>query len=321
MTHKQVLVFDQRADWYAEALSALCPGYAFAAATDEAAAIERGSEAQVLVALAPPVSGDMIAAMPRLEWVQALTTGVDNLLTMPELAPQVVVTNCRGIHGPQMSELAILLMLALGRKFPAMVRNQSEAVWQRWSQPLLAKRTVCIVGLGAIAEDLDKLCASFEMRVTGVSDGRSTVEGFTAVYRRAEITRAVAEADFVVVVVPYSSATHHLVGAEAIAAMRPDAFLINLSRGGCVDEEALLAALASGAIGGAGLDVFQTEPLPAASPFWRLPNVIVTPHIGGMSDTYHEQALPIVAANLNAYARSGADGLASRIERTNREAI
>jgi phosphoglycerate dehydrogenase-like enzyme len=123
----------------------------------------------------------------------------------------------------------------------------------------------------------------------------------------------------VVVVVPYSRSTHHLVGQDVLAAMRPEAFLINLSRGGCVDEPALLAALAAGTIAGAGLDVFNTEPLPVASPFWGLPNVIVTPHIGGMSDTYHEQALPLVAANLDAYARQGAGGLAGRIERNHKE--
>lgn len=321
MTHKHVLVFDQKAAWYAGALAELCPGYTFTAVTEAEEAMEQGGDAQVLVALAPPVTAGLIAAMPRLEWVQALTTGVDNLLSMPELGPQVVVTNCRGIHGPQMSELAILLMLALGRKFPQMVRNQAGATWQRWEQPLLFGRTVCIVGLGVIAEDLAKRCGSFGMRVTGVSDGRAEVDGFAAVYRRADTARAVADADYVVVVAPYSAETHHLIGPSVFAAMRPRAFLINLSRGGCVDEEALLTALNSGAIAGAGLDVFQTEPLPPDSPFWRLPNVIVTPHIGGMSDTYHEQALPIVAANLNAYARAGAAALASRVERGHREFI
>jgi len=319
MMRKQVLVFDQKAAWYASALSKLCPGYDFVTATEPDEVVRKGGEAAVLVALAPSVGRDMVAAMPRLEWVQALTTGVDNLLTMPELGPQVAITNCRGIHGPQMSELAMLLMLALARRFPQIVRNQARAVWERWPQPLLAGRTICIVGLGAIAEDLARRCAPFQMRVTGVSDGRAEVDGFAAVYRRADIARAVADADFVVVVVPYSRATHHLVGQDVLAAMRPEAFLINLSRGGCVDEPALLAALAAGTIAGAGLDVFNTEPLPVASPFWGLPNVIVTPHIGGMSDTYHEQALPLVAANLDAYARQGAGGLAGRIERNHKE--
>ncbi len=319
MMRKQVLVFDQKAAWYASALSKLCPGYDFVTATEPDEVVRKGGEAAVLVALAPSVGRDMVAAMPRLEWVQALTTGVDNLLTMPELGPQVAITNCRGIHGPQMSELAMLLMLALARRFPQIVRNQARAVWERWPQPLLAGRTICIVGLGAIAEDLARRCAPFQMRVTGVSDGRAEVDGFAAVYRRADIARAVADADFVVVVVPYSRATHHLVSQDVLAAMRPEAFLINLSRGGCVDEPALLAALAAGTIAGAGLDVFNTEPLPAASPFWGLPNVIVTPHIGGMSDTYHEQALPLVAANLDAYARQGAGGLAGRIERNHKE--
>lgn len=319
MTRKQVLVFDPKAKWYAGALARLCPGYDFTAVTEPEEVARQGAGAAVLVALAPAVSGDMVAAMPRLEWVQALTTGVDNLLTMPELAPHVAITNCRGIHGPQMSELAMLLMLALARRFPRIVHNQASAIWERWPQPLLAGKTICIVGLGAIAEELARRCAPFQMRVTGVSDGRSRVDGFAAVYRRADITRAVADADFVVVVVPYSAATHHLVGADVLAAMRPDAFLINLSRGGCVDEQALLAALAADGIAGAGLDVFNTEPLPATSPLWRLPNVIVTPHIGGMSDTYHEQALPLVAANLDAYARQGAAGLAGRIERDHKE--
>lgn len=314
MTRPTVLVFDNEAAAYVAALADACPGYAFVAATDEAAATA-ATDAEVLVALAPRITPAILAALPRLRWIHALTTGVDNLLALPALPEDVALSNTRGIHGPQMSELAILLMLSLARSFPKLLANQQAARWERWPQPLLEGRTVCLLGLGGIAEALAARCAAFGMTVTGVSDGRAEVPGFARVWRRAHLADAAAEADFLVVLVPYAPETRHIVDARILAAMRPSAFLVNIARGGCVDETALLDALGSGTIAGAGLDVFETEPLPPTSPFWSLPNVILTPHIGGMADVYHRQALPVAIANLRAFAEGGAAALPNRIAR------
>jgi phosphoglycerate dehydrogenase-like enzyme len=180
---------------------------------------------------------------------------------------------------------------------------------------LLAGKTACLVGLGAIAETLARRCLAMDMRLTGVSNGRTELDGFDRIFRRTDIADAAREADFLIVIAPYSSETHHIIDAKVLAAMKPGAFLVNISRGGCVDEAALLEALDESDIAGAGMDVFATEPLPANSPLWQHPRIIVTPHIGGMSDIYHQQALPLVADNLNAFARSGADGLTGKSDR------
>jgi phosphoglycerate dehydrogenase-like enzyme len=307
-----VLILDAHAGWYAERLRDAAPGFDCRPASSVEAALAAATGAEILVGLAPALPPRLLAAMDRLAWVQALTTGVDNLL--PGLPPGVALTNCRGIHGPQMSELAVLLMLACARRLPAMLDDQRAGRWERREQPLLAGRTVCLVGLGSIAETLARLCGAFGMRVTGVSDGRTEAPGIARVHPRAALAEAAAEADFLVVLLPYSPETHHAVDAGVLAAMKPSAILVNISRGGCVDEEALLAALSVGRLAGAGLDVFATEPLPTDSPFRHLPNVIVTPHIGGFSDNYREQALPIVAANLAAYARGGIAALPGRLD-------
>lgn len=314
MSRKTALILDEHAEWYAERLAGLAPGLDYIAAPTADAALASAAGAEVLIGFAPYLPADLVAAMGRLEWVQALTTGVDNLLKMDEMPAGTAITNCNGIHGPQMSELAILLMLSLARQFPRMVANQKIAKWETWPQPLLANKTVCILGLGAIAEALSKICAAFGMRVTGVSDGRAEVPGFARVYRRAELPAAAAEADFLVILVPYTPKTHHIVNAGVLAAMKPSAFVVNIARGGCLDEAALLAALRDGTIAGAGLDVFGTEPLPEDSPVWSAPNLIATPHIGGYADVYREQALPIVAENLNVFAGGGVDALRGRLD-------
>ncbi|WP_306261163.1 D-2-hydroxyacid dehydrogenase [Pararhizobium sp. IMCC21322] len=315
MHSKTALIFDQKADWYAHELGGLCQDYQFVAASTHEEAVSRAANADILVGLAPYIKPDLIAAMPNLEWVQALTTGVDNLLAMDTLPKDVVITNCNGFHGPQMSELTLLLMLSLGRNFPTMLENQKSASWQRWPQPLLAGKTACLVGLGAIAETLAKRCLAMEMRVTGVSNGRTELEGFDRIYKRSDIESAAGDADFLIVIVPYSDETHNIINARILSLMKQSAFLINISRGGCVDEEALVDALDAGRIAGAGMDVFATEPLPADSPLWQHPKIIVTPHIGGMADIYHQQALPLVAENLNKFALFGADGLTGKFDR------
>lgn len=314
MTDKTLLILDAEAAFYARELAAAFPDLTFLPATTEAEALPLAPRAVALIALAPRITPRLLEAAPHLAWVHALTTGVDNLLAMPAMRGKAL-TKCNGIHGPQMSELAILLMMASARRFDRVVSNQQAARWERWPQPLLLGKTLCIVGLGAIAQTLAGIAGAFGLRVTGVSDGRREVQGFAAVHPRADLPKAAAEADFLVVLVPHSPQTHHLINAAVLAAMKPTAHLINIARGGCVDEAALLAALDAGRLAGAALDVFATEPLPADSRFWTHPRVIVTPHIGGYSDTYHQQALPAVARAVAEWAQGGTAALSHRQDR------
>lgn len=311
--HPAILIHDPDAGFYAQAIAEAFPGQPVIAAPDLAEALRAAPGAGVLVGLAPRLPPDLLAAAEGIEWLQALTTGVDNLLQPGALRPDVALTNCSGIHGPQMSELAFLLMLALLRRFPAMLDNQHARHWQAWEQPLLAGKTLCILGLGAIATELVRRARAFDMRVTGVSDGRAGMEGLARVFPRSELAEAVAEADVLVVLVPYSPATHHIVDARVLAAMKPTAILVNIARGGCVDEAALLDALRAGRIAGAGLDVFATEPLPAGHPLWDAPNCIVTPHVGGKADIYARQVLPTLLRNIGLWREGGTAALPHRI--------
>lgn len=179
-------------------------------------------------------------------------------------------------------------------------------------QPILQGKTACLVGVGAIAEHLAPILAAFGMEVIGVS-GRGAVPGFARIYPRAELHAALGAADVTVLLTPLTPQTRHIIDAAALAAMKPGAVLVNIARGGCVDEAALLAALQSGQLAGAGCDVFAEEPLGPQSPLWEAPNLIITPHIGGYADCYAEQALPIVAAQVRRYAAGGVEALQERI--------
>lgn len=237
----------------------------------------------------------------RLKWIQALGTGVDNLADQPALRPDVVITNLHGIHGPAMSEAALLAMLALGRDLPRSVRNQDAHRWERWPGRLVNGKTVGIFGVGAIAADLAPKCKALGMRVVGISSARRKVENFDHVYGRDELTQAVREIDFFVILTPYSAETRGIVGADVLAAMKPKSYLINLARGGVVDEDALVESLRAGRLAGAALDVFVREPLPEDHPLWGFKNVIITPHLGGFHDTYVDDALPVIEENMRRF--------------------
>jgi D-2-hydroxyacid dehydrogenase (NADP+) len=243
----------------------------------------------------------LLRSAPKLRWIQALTTGTDGILRLPSLRPEVIVTSTRGMHGPQMSELVFLQMLALSRRFALILENQRLRRWERWPQPLLLGKTVVIVGVGMIAEALAIRCACFGMTVHGVSQSPRVPNGFDRIYKRSELAGAAAVADFLVVVVPYAADTESLVDERVIAAMKPTAFLINVARGGVIDEEALLIAVREQRIAGAALDVFRETPLPPDSPLWSQERIIITPMLGGMSDVYLSQAYPIIRENLTRF--------------------
>lgn len=311
-TRRRLLIIESEypadLDRYRAALVAEFPGLEVltASSAEQALAVAQGVAA--IAGKAGAIPAQVVASMPELEWIHALTTGVDPILAM-DLPPGVVVTATRGMHGPQMSELALLLMMALLREFPRMLGNQRRSSWERWPQRLLVGRAVGIVGVGAIGEELARRCRVFGMRVIGVSDGRSTVPGFDVIHPRRELRAVAAAVDFLVLLVPYSPATHQLVDGAVLRAMRREAYLVNIARGGVVDEAALIDTLRAGRIAGAALDVFRQEPLPVDSPLWSLPNVILTPHIGGMSDRYAEQALPYLLHNVGAWLRGDAGAM------------
>jgi D-2-hydroxyacid dehydrogenase (NADP+) len=279
------------------------------ATNDRNAALAAAADAEVLIGHHFQFDNNILERAPNLRWIQSLTTGTDAILKLSALRPEVIVTSTRGMHGPQMCELLFLQMLSLLRDTPRLSRNQSEGRWERWPQPLLMGKTVVLVGVGAITEHIAPRCKAFGMTVYGVSSTPRVPGGFDRVFSRAQLREAAALADFLVLVVPHSPQTENLIDATVIAAMKPTGFLINIARGGVLDEEALLAALREKRLAGAALDVFRQQPLPPAHPFWHTEHVMVTPLIGGMSNIYLDQAYGVVRDNLRQYLAGCSDGL------------
>jgi len=299
---KSILIAHHDCSKYAETLAPELDGFEVLLADSLKSAGENLlGKAQIIMALGPSFNEDVIGAAKNVEWIQALTTGTDGITECRNLSGEVLITSTRGIHGPQMSELTLLLMLALTRRLPRVLANQAAHKWERWPQSILDGKTVAVLGIGAIAEHLAPICKGFGLTVLGVTQSPRQVAGFDRIYRRDELKDAVAQADYFVVIVPHSPETDKIVDRAVLDAMKPSAFFINVARGGVVDEEALIEVLREGRIAGAGLDVFETEPLPEDSPLWALDNVIITPKVGGMTDVYVEQTTPIVRHNLRAY--------------------
>jgi phosphoglycerate dehydrogenase-like enzyme len=252
----------------------------------------------ILLCFSPPMADHVVRDAPKLKWIQALGTGVDNIVDLPSLGKEVVVTNVRGIHGAPVSEATIAFMLSLARDMPRSVRAQDQSKWERWPSALLAGRTVGILGVGLIAEYLAPICKTFGMTVVGVSGSPRETKHFDRMAHRNDLTKVAGDLDFLVVLTPLSAETRNIIDENVFAAMKPTAYLVNVARGGVVDEPALIAALEAGKIAGAGLDVFSQEPLPSDNPLWKTKNLTIFSHLGGYSQGYEDRAMPTIAGNM-----------------------
>jgi phosphoglycerate dehydrogenase-like enzyme len=271
--------------------------------------------ADILLTFGPMMKDEALHNADKLKWIQALGTGVDGVIDQPSLRPEVVITNIRGIHGEPVSEAAIMGMLALSRRLHDSVRYQDKHSWTRWPPRLIDGKTVGIYGIGLIAEALAPRCQALGMTVIGFTSTKRNLPGFDRMHLRSELIKIAPELDYLVLLVPYSEETRHSIDAKVFAAMKPSSFLVNLARGGIVDEDALMQALNSGQIAGAALDVFQEEPLPAEHPLWSTKNVIITPHLGGFCDVYAERALPTIEHNMACFLRGDFDSMVNVVRR------
>ncbi|HEV2629312.1 MAG TPA: D-2-hydroxyacid dehydrogenase [Pseudolabrys sp.] len=259
------------------------------------------ADTDILLCFSPPMADHVVRDAKKLKWIQALGTGVDNIIDLPSLDPEVLVTNLRGIHGPPMSEATIAYMLSLARDMPRTALAQPRHAWERWPVGLLDGKTVGILGVGLIAEHLAPMLKAFNMTVVGISGSPRPAPGFDRMASRADLIDVVRELDYLVVLIPMSNETRHIINAEVLAAMKPTAYLVNVARGGVVDEAALIEALNSGQIAGAALDVYAKEPLPPDSPLWKTKNLQCIPHLGGYSQGYEDRAMPTIVDNMRCF--------------------
>jgi phosphoglycerate dehydrogenase-like enzyme len=270
--------------------------------------------ADVLLTYGSMIDDAVLQKAVNLKWIHAFTAGTDGIDDLPSLRREVLLTSTRGIHGAPVSEAALMAMLALSRGFARTVHHQAERIWERQHVTLLDGKTVGIFGIGAIGTVLAAKCKAMGMRVLGVDRLRRQAEALDRMLGWDEGVQALGEMDYVVLLLPSSHETLRIVGAQFLGAMKPSGYLVNLGRGDVVDEQALIDALRRGRIAGASLDVFAREPLPAEHPFWSLPNVIVTPHLGGVFDEYPERAWPIIEGNLRRFLAGDYAGMVNLVD-------
>lgn len=218
--------------------------------------------------------------------------------------PGFTFCNAGDVYASGLAQHMLAMMLALVRRLPQYVRAMQSQTWQHMStHEELAGKTVCIVGLGNMGREIVRLCAAFNMNVIGVrrSTTRQIPDGVARVYPTAQLREAVAQADHVIAALPGGQSTAGLFDERIFSAMKPGAYFYNMGRGSTVDESSLIAFLESGHLGGAGLDVFAAEPLPAGSPLWMMDNVIITPHMAGHTADYADRLVGMFAENLRRY--------------------
>jgi phosphoglycerate dehydrogenase-like enzyme len=263
--------------WLAEIASA-APGLEAINCSTEQEAVDALREAD---AFCGQITPEMLAVASRLRWVQAPRIGLEHYM-FPALAQSdVVLTNVRGIYGDVVADHAMSLVLCLARELHVYARRQREHTWQR-STPLvdLPGSTMGIIGLGGIGVEVARRALGFGMHVVAVDPRRADrPEGVVELWKPDRLSDLLAVSDFVVICAPHTPETERMIRAGQLARMKRTAYLVNVGRGAIVDLADLTEALQTGVIAGAGLDVFEVEPLPADHPLWDLPNVILTPHV------------------------------------------
>jgi phosphoglycerate dehydrogenase-like enzyme len=252
------------------------------------------------------VPRDLIKKFTNLRWFQQWGAGADWLLDHPELVQKdFTLTNMSGLHAIPISEHIFALLLAFARGLPKAVRSQQQSVWQK-HQSLeifeLAGKTMLLIGVGAIGERTAEIASGFGMRVLGIRRNPSIpAPHVESMYGPDQLLEVLPFADFVVLTIPLTEETKGMIGEAELNAMKPTTYIVNIGRGGTIQEAPLLQALKDGSIGGAGLDVFAEEPLPKDSPFWELENLIITSHYSGLTPHYAERGVAIFLDNLQRY--------------------
>jgi phosphoglycerate dehydrogenase-like enzyme len=302
-----------------ELIRAAAPGARIVTLSREGLTDEPVDDVEVLLRgwLSSDAFDRLLARAPRLGWVHSASAGVERALTPAAAERGLVITNARGVFSRPIAEYVLMMILAVGRRLPGLLELQRERTWQPLEGVELRDVTVGIVGLGSIGRAVGALATAFGCRVVAVrrrseagaeaaaTDEESRSFGEVMLERVGGpegLPQLLADSDFVVLAAPLTPETQNMIDAEALAAMKPGAWLINIARGGLIDERALLNALRDGAIGGAVLDTFRDEPLPPSSPFYDLPNVIVTPHTSWSSGRVLDRSVELFCDNLRRYA-------------------
>lgn len=252
------------------------------------------------------ITPQMLGKARKLKWIQFGSAGIDHTLSPELLKSDVIITTFSGVHPIPASEHVLSLMLALSRRLNVAMKQQIDHQWDRGtiagSAGELHGKTVGIIGLGKIGLEIARLSKAFGMKAIGTKATPSDhLPNVDEIYLPNDLDRVLLQSDYLVMVIPLTASTTALIGPGEIGHMKPGAYVINVARGQMLDTGSLIQALESGHLAGAALDVFAEEPLPADSPLWDAPNVIITPHTGGSTPEYSARGAEIFKTNFEAF--------------------
>ena len=310
----KVLVVDIHAELYRDRLQAEFSALDFVLFHKSAEVPRDLSDIDVMIMFGIEIRDQMLRDAPQLRWIQSLATGVDHFLRCPSLRLDVLITSGRGIHGVPMREHVLYLMLAITHDAKRQVQDHQQHVWQRRLWSTLYGKIAVIAGTGIVGAAIGEILQTLGMRVIGVSRTPRQVRGFDEILPSARLREAASKADYLVNVLPAAPENSALFDAALFDAMKPSAYYISAGRGQTVDETALITALRE-RIAGAAFDVFVTEPLPPESPFWTLPNVFITPHVGGYVVEYEDFIMPLIIDNMRLFLAGRLDEMANIVTR------
>ena len=311
----KVLIVDIHAELYRDRLVAEFPGLQFMLFHKAAEVSADLSAIDIMIMFGIEIRDHMLRDAPRLQWIQSLATGVDHFLRCPSLRKDVLITSGRGIHAVPMREHVLYLMLAISQDAKRQVEDHQQNVWQRRLWSTLHGKTAVIAGTGVVGAAIGEMLQSLGMHVIGLSRAPRLARGFNEILSIDLLRQAAGKADYLINILPAAPENSALFDAALFGAMKPSAYYISAGRGQTVDETALITTLRERRIGGAAFDVFATEPLPPESPFWTLPNVFITPHVGGYVVEYEDFIMPLIVDNMRLFLAGRQEEMANIVTR------
>lgn len=303
MQKRKCIIAQNISDDLSEQIIQKLPNWEVFIGKDPAVWNEHLREAEIITAWQKGMEEICLGEQSSLKWLQSWSAGVDTMPLQKFAKQKTVMTTASGVHAYPISETIFALMLALTRKIHTYVKNQKEKVWDHAGLSLeMHNKTIGIIGVGSIGKETAKIAKAFGMTVLGVRHSMKDEDFVDEMFTTASLDEILPRCDYVVVTVPLTNETNQLFGKEQFSAMKPSAFFINIGRGEVVKEEALIEALQNGLIAGAGLDVFEKEPLNQDSLLWEMDNVIITPHTSGSTEYYQKRVIEdIFLPNLEQY--------------------
>ena len=294
-------------DWLAESLRAAFPQLHAIISCDSETIFREMADAEIFISWT--LKPEQFARAQKLRWIHSPAAGVTQLLFPAVVESDVIVTNSTTVHSVPVAEQAVALLFALARRFRNCFDDQAARHWgqkESWEPSRIPTelngKTLGLIGLGAIGREVAVRARALGMTVMAVRrDPSRGAEPADHVYSPRELHALLEQADYLVLAAPGNSETRHMIGENELRRMKPSATLVNVARGSLVDTDALVRALESGTIAGAGLDVTDPEPLPTEHPLWKLPNVIITPHLAGATDRYWQRQADMLFENLRRY--------------------